>query len=395
MLSFEQILNWLREDDPARLQRLWDQADTVRGQHVGQAVHLRGLVEISSYCERSCHYCGLRASNRQLPRYRVTRDEVLRSAQEIVRRGYGTIVLQAGEDSGLDCDWLCPLVREIKRQTPLAVTFSLGERSERELFLLREAGADRYLLRFETSNLDLFHRIHPPRIVGDTSVVDWDSDSTPGDGRDSVPTHGQDGELAECSSRIRQLGVARRLGFEVGSGVMVGIPGQTYRDLARDIQLFHELDLDMIGIGPFIPHPRTPLGRTGDQIRAATEDQVPADELMTYKAVALTRLVRPRANIPCTSALATINGRQGRILCLQRGANVIMPNMTPEKYRRQYEIYPNKAGSSQTLAESDAVIKQQIHQAGRTVGRGRGDSPNLLAHAATDLQTTSVERSSS
>jgi biotin synthase len=288
----------------------------------------------------------------------------------------------------LDSDWLCPVIRDIKRQTPLAVTLSLGEKSEQELSLLREAGADRYLLRFETSNSELFQRIHPPRLDREATTVGWDSVPAPGDGSDRVPTGGQDDELGEDSPRLRQLGVARRLGYEVGSGVMVGIPGQTYRDLARDIQLFHELDLDMIGIGPYIPHPQTPLGQRGEQIRAATEDQVPADELMTYKAVALTRLMRPRANIPCTSALATLDGRRGRILCLQRGANVIMPNMTPEKYRRQYEIYPNKAGSFQTPDESDAVIKQQIQQAGRTVGRGRGDSPNHLAHAATDTLTT-------
>ncbi len=384
-LSFEQILNWLREDDPEGLQSLWTQADTIRQQHVGQAVHLRGLVEISSHCVRRCQYCGLRASNGQLPRYRMTPDEILRSAQEIARRGYGTIVLQAGEDHVLDCDWLCPLVSEIKRQTPLAVTLSLGERSERELSLLRKAGADRYLLRFETSNWDLFHRIHP-------SKSESTGQNQPGDVR--LAEQPLDREPRGSSDRIRQLGVVRRLGYEVGSGVMVGIPGQTFSDLARDIQLFSELDLDMIGVGPFIPHPRTPLGRTGEQIRRATEDQVPADELMTYKTVALTRLTRPRANIPCTSALATINGQQGRILCLGRGANVIMPNMTPDQYRKQYEIYPNKAGSIESPDESDAVIKQQIQEAGRTVGRGRGDSPNLVTHRSANLSATSVERQS-
>ena len=228
-LDKTEILGWLRETNPERLEELWRRADETRRQHVGDAVHLRGLVEISNFCARQCAYCGLRAGNENLVRYRMLADEILAAAQQAVKFGYGTVVLQAGEDYGITADWLAEIIRQIKAETPLAVTLSLGERPDNELAAWREAGADRYLLRFETSDRNLFDEIHPP--LGNR----------------------------ECD-RIAILRRLREFGFEVGSGIMVGIPGQTYASVANDIALFRELDLDMIGIGPFIPHPATPLG---------------------------------------------------------------------------------------------------------------------------------------
>jgi len=217
------------------------------------------------------------------------------------------VVLQAGEDHGLNADWVAEVIRQIKRSTPLAVTLSLGERSEAELAYWKKAGANRYLMRFETSDRQLFDRLHPP--LGN-----------------------------RVSDRIDTLRLLKRLGYEAGSGIMVGLPGQTYASIARDLCLFRELDLDMIGIGPYIPHPETPLGNAG--WRAAelpplgdASEQVPNTELMVYKTVALTRFVCPDANIPSTTALATINKVNGRELGLQRGANVFMPNLTPLEYR--------------------------------------------------------------
>ena len=355
-LTSEQILDWHCESDSVRLEDLWRQADSVRRRRVGDEIHLRGLVEISNVCDRGCSYCGLRGENRSLRRYRMTGEEILAAARTAEVLEYGTLVLQSGEDPQIDLDEISRVVRQIKQETRLAVTLSLGELDERQLAGLRDAGADRYLLRFETSNRRLFDLIHPAR---------------PG---------------SESRDRISRLGMLRDLGYEVGSGVMVGIPGQSYRDLARDVQLFQELDLDMIGLGPYVPHPDTPLARMADTLRAATTDQAPADALTTCKMLALARLACPDANLPSTTALATIGGGDGRAMGLQRGANIVMPNLTPQQYRESYEIYPNKAGTADGPSESHAVVVRQIQQMGRSLGRGRGDSPNVLARRASSAE---------
>ena len=336
-----QILGWLREANPDRLQELWRRADETRRAQVGDAVHLRGLVEISNFCSRQCAYCGLRIGNSNLTRYRMEADEILEAAQQAMKFGYGTVVLQAGEDYGITASWLAEVVRRIKSETPLAVTLSLGERLDKELAAWRAAGAERYLLRFETSDRNLFDEIHPP--TGNR----------------------------KCD-RIAILRRLRDLGYEVGSGIMVGIPGQTYASVAKDIALFREMDLDMIGIGPFIPHPATPLGSGMQFFPSVNGEQVPNHELMVYKAIALTRLVRPDANIPATTALATINKKNGRELGLQRGANVFMPNLTPLKYRRLYEIYPNKACITETGDACNGCLGLRIHSIGRNIGSGPG-----------------------
>lgn len=350
--SEKEILSSLREDNPHRLEELWRRANETRRAHVGDAVHLRGLVEISSHCVRQCGYCGLRRGNTALSRYRMSAEEILAAAQAAVKFGYGTVVLQGGEDYGLQTSWVAEVVRRIKRETPLAVTLSLGERPEADLVAWRTAGADRYLLRFETSDRELYDRIHPP--LG-----------------------------PQRSDRIAILRQLRALGYEVGSGIMIGIPGQTFASVARDILLFGELDLDMIGIGPFIPHPATPLGISAQAAGTADPDQVPASELMVYKVVALTRLIRPDANIPATTALATINKQNGRELGLQRGANVFMPNLTPLQYRKLYEIYPAKACVAETGEACNSCLDLRIQSIGRHVGkgpgsRGRNAAPELI-----------------
>ncbi|MBN1918408.1 MAG: [FeFe] hydrogenase H-cluster radical SAM maturase HydE [Verrucomicrobia bacterium] len=342
-----EIEHWLRETDGARLDELWQRADAVRREHVGDAVHLRGLIEISNVCGRACAYCGIRSGNRQLERYRLTTRELLECMRRALALGYGTLVLQGGEDPALDPEWLASIIRRVKARTSLAVTLSLGERSPNELALWRNAGADRYLLRFETSDRDLFARLHPSR---------------PG----------------RSSDRIALLGTLRELGYETGSGVMVGLPGQTYTSLARDIELFGELDLDMIGVGPYIAHPATPLAEHEADFRAAPGEQTPNTELMTCKVVALARLVCPRSNIPATTALATISA-DGRALGLLRGANVIMPNITPLRYRALYDIYPDKACLHEDADTFDMELKTRIAAIGRCVATGQGESPNCTA----------------
>ena len=346
------IILWLRENDPARLAELWREADDVRRRSVGDDVHLRGLIEFSNHCARRCAYCGLRAPNPNVPRYRMSEEEILACARQAVAFGYGTVVLQSGEDPGTGADWMAGLIRKIKAETPLAVTLSLGERSPEDLAAWREAGADRYLLRFETSHPDLYHRIHPPR---------------PDQAR---------------SDRLALLRTLRELGYEVGSGVMIGIPGQTYDDLAQDVALFAKLDLDMIGSGPYLAHPDTPLGSGELGCVVPDDGQVPADELTAYKVIALTRLVCPRANVPSTTALATLNAADGRELGLARGANVVMPNLTPSRYRTWYEIYPGKACVHETADHCHACLRRRIEAIGRSVATGRGDSPNYLRRRA-------------
>ncbi|MCE5303020.1 MAG: [FeFe] hydrogenase H-cluster radical SAM maturase HydE [Planctomycetaceae bacterium] len=334
------LLDWLRTTDPERLAELWRLADQTRRRTVGDQVHLRGLIEVSNYCRRQCGYCGLRADHRSLARYRMSDDEVMGCVRQAVEFGYGTVVLQSGEDLGLSAEWVAGLVRRIKAETPLAVTLSLGEREPDELALWRDAGADRYLLRFETSNRALYERIHPSR---------------PGQQFD----------------RFELLGRLLQLGYEVGSGVMIGIPGQTYDDLADDLEWFARLKLDMIGVGPYLRHPETPLAAWPE---ASVDEQAPATERMTYKVVALARLMCPWANIPATTALATLNIHEGRELGLLRGANVVMPNLTPTEYRTLYEIYPGKACMAESGRTCHRCLAQRIAAIGRTPGQGRGDA---------------------
>ena len=340
LTKFE-ILKWLRERRPSRLAELYERADGVRKQNVGDAVHLRGLIEISSHCARQCMYCGLRQANRALQRYRMTREEILDCARHAERLGYGTVVMQAGEDDLLTAEWIAEIVRWIKRETPLAVTLSLGERQQDELKLWRSAGADRYLLRFETSDASLFRVIHPNRYSG---------------GPDRL-------------TLLRQI---KSLGYEAGGGVMVGIPGQSFDSLAEDVLMFRALDLDMIGIGPYIAHADTPLGSGALRPAIVPSEQVPSNEEMVYKMIALTRIACPTANIPSTTALATINRVDGRKLGLKAGANVVMPNLSPTKYRRMYEIYPEKACIDESAADCSQCLRGQIHSLGRFAGEGQG-----------------------
>lgn len=342
-----ETLAWLQEDREEALRTLWRRADRTRHQKVGEDVHLRGLIEISNHCIRHCHYCGLNAEHCGLTRYRMSATEILECAHAAVRFGYGTVVLQAGEDPAISEEWMAGLIRDIKHETGLAVTLSLGERRQEELATWREAGADRYLLRLETSNAELFRRIHP----GPGAPVDCD--------------------------RVELLKVLGGMGYEVGSGVMIGIPGQSYRDLANDLERFRELDLDMIGVGPFIPHPLTPLAAEAPGWHAGMSDQTPNDERMTYKMIALSRLFCPYANIPSTTALATRNLAKGRELGLQRGANILMPNLTPPRYRIHYEIYPAKACIRESAEQCHGCIRQRIRSIGRRPGRGPGRAPSM------------------
>jgi biotin synthase len=325
-LGREEILAYLREDDDGPL---FERADLVRRRFCGEEVHLRGIIEFSNYCGRNCFYCGLRKDHEALGRYRMSPEEILETAKGAGRLGYKTVVLQSGEDEDYPLDRLCEIVRRIKGEVDCAVTLSLGEKTLEEYRRLREAGADRYLLKFETSNRRLFSMLRP-------------------------------GESFE--NRLRCLRDLRDLGFQVGSGWMVGLPGQTDEDLAEDVLLAKRFDFDMIGIGPFIPHPGTPLrNSSGGTI------------LRVLKLVAITRIAVKNAHMPATTATGSIDP-QGRQKALRCGANVIMPNLTPQKYRRFYEIYPNKICVAERPEDCGACVRSMVLACGRGIGTGYGHS---------------------
>lgn len=346
-MTHQEILTFLRASGSA-LDPLWNEADAVRRTNVGDAIHLRGLIEVSNICTAQCTYCGIRVKNPNVHRYRMTLDEILESVRLAQRFGYGTLVLQSGETpAAMPDEWVTEVIRAIRKISTQAITLSLGERPANDYQAYRdwaEAGANRYLIRFETSNPELFRKLHP---------------SHPG-----------------LDVRVQALLKLREAGFEIGSGVMIGVPGQTWDDLANDIEMFRTLNLDMIGVGPFLPHPETPLGQEflAQQGQEPQPEQVPNDELTTLKTVALTRLVCPGSNIPATTALACIDRSQGHRNALTRGANVIMPNVTPAKYRRLYEIYPSKATTAEAAEQFDLALKEKILSIGRTIGKGPGNS---------------------
>ncbi|MDO4550196.1 MAG: [FeFe] hydrogenase H-cluster radical SAM maturase HydE [Planctomycetia bacterium] len=346
-MNLDEILRYLRATDEETLSELWARADTVRRECVGDAVHLRGLIEISNFCQANCAYCGIRAGNPLPVRYRMEISEILQQVKLAEKLGYGTVVLQAGESPGrLPAAWVTELLCAIREISSQAVTLSLGERPEKDYAAWRDAGANRYLLRFETGNAELFAKIHPGH---------------PG-----------------LETRLLALKMLRSLGYELGSGIMIGIPGESWEDLAADILRFHSLNLDMIGVGPFLPHAQTPLGK--QFIEKMVASQVPNDEMTTLKVIALTRLVRPYANIPSTTALATINMSGGYELGLSRGANIIMPNVTPAKYRELYEIYPAKTRTADAAEIFDQNLKKRILALGRKIGTGAGNSVNFSCY---------------
>lgn len=311
------------EDAP----RLYAAADGVRETHLSTDVQLRGLIEFSNICRKNCAYCGLRADNRDAERYRLTPEEIVATARQAEQLGYKTVVLQSGEDMWFTSARLAAIIRDIKATTDLAITLSAGERDRETYARWREAGADRYLLRIETTDPMLFAAIHP------------DSD---------------------LEARKQCLYTLRELGYQLGTGVMVGLPGQTAETLADDVIWMHELGAEMIGVGPFIPHPDTPL-----------KDAAGGTVEQTLRLVAVLRLVFPNAHLPATTAMGSLHPL-GRERALQAGANVVMPNVTPGAMRPKYEIYPGKICLTDDAEHCRGCITGRIRALGRTISTDHG-----------------------
>jgi len=328
MMEREEIIRLLGTTDADEVRSLLKAADEERRREVGDEVHLRGIIEISNHCERGCRYCGLRSANHALPRYRIPDDEILDLACSVRDTGISTVVLQAGEDPANTTGYICRLVSRIKEATGLVITLSIGERSYEDYRAFKAAGADRYLLKHETASPELYRRLHP------------DSD---------------------YDNRIQCLKWLKALGYETGAGNMVGLPGQTLATLADDILLMRALDIDMIGIGPFIPHPDTPL-----------KGAAAGDLELVLKVIAVTRLVTGNTNIPATTALAALDP-EIRLKALAAGANVIMPDFTPVHYKRHYEIYPGRSGVPSDIARVLAGLEKDLAGIDRRIGKGPGD----------------------
>ena len=312
--------------DNSKNEWLFKEADRVRRENVGDEVHLRGLIEFSNICKRQCKYCGLRSENKELERYRILKDKLIFYAEKAVNMGYRTIVLQSGEDEFFDKDKMVEIIHEIKKYD-VALTLSIGEKTYDEYKAFKEAGADRYLLRIETTDKKLYENMHPH---------------------------------ASYENRIRCLYDLKSLGYETGTGCLVGLPNQTIDSFAEDILFFKELDADMVGIGPFIPHEQTPL-----------KDAKQGDFWLALKVMALTRIMLPYINIPATTAMETINPN-GRIIALQSGANVVMPNVTSMEYRAKYEIYPGKICINENPEQCRGCIEAKIKSIGRTISTNKG-----------------------
>ena len=316
------------------LAALYARADAVRRERCGDAVPIRAIVEFSNVCANDCLYCGIRASNPVPARYRMSPDEILAAVRQIAAAGTaGTVVLQGGETPGPADDEIAALLRRIKTEIPArAIPLSVGNRPRDVYARWRDAGMDRYLLRFETSDAGLFARLHP------------------------------DCTLAERLDCLRDL---KSIGVQTGGGFMIGLPGETVATLADNILLCREFDFDMIGIGPYIPNPDTPLA---DQPNAYANDPD-----MFFRAIAVLRLATPDAHVPATTAFDALFP-DGRELALQRGANVFMPNATPGPLRKNYQLYPGKPCIDEDAADCALCVQARLRALGRPVAHGPGHS---------------------
>ncbi|MBU1099252.1 MAG: [FeFe] hydrogenase H-cluster radical SAM maturase HydE [Bacteroidetes bacterium] len=326
--SAESIKSFLQgKDDKA----LFAEANRVREQVFGNEVYLRGVIEFTNFCKQNCNYCGLRAQNREISRYRITKEELLDSVKEAISHGLKTIVLQGGEDPFYTAEWFADVVSEIKRDN-IAVTLSLGEQPYDALKLWRDAGADRYLIRIEEFNDSIYMNARPGHM--------W-------------------------QERFKVLDDLRQLGYEVGSGFMVGLPGSSLDDLANSILKISKLDLHMIGIGPFIAHPQTPF-----------YNEINGDIDLSLRTLALVRILNPYANMPSTSALESASVG-ARIKGMQVGCNVMMPSITPTRVKKLYNIYPGKNPKEDSIKFAIENIKQMVKDAGYDSSDSIGCSPKL------------------
>ena len=324
--DLEQVLSL---ENQADLDKLFSFADTVRKEFCGDGIFLRGIIEFSSFCGKECCYCGLNKNNRKLSRYCLSREELLKSVAYLAGCNIKTVVLQSGEDEGLDALWLRDIVREIKLNYDMAITLSVGEKSADDYRIWKESGASRYLLKMETSDENLYASMHP---------------------------------RMDFKQRLNCLDVLRKLGYQVGSGNIIGLPGQSLKTIARDILFFKQGNFDMLGIGPFIPH--------GDTLFSGEKK---GDVMLTLKTIALTRILTRNAHIPATTALGSLD-KDYRLDGLKCGANILMPNFTPQPYRKLYQIYSGKRCIEEPMGACNFCMDGMAKNINRFIDYAQGDS---------------------
>ena len=309
-------------------------ANAKRKAQFGDEIYLRGLVEFTNYCRNDCLYCGIRRSNQQVKRYRLTTEQIMECLEQGYSAGLRTLVLQGGEDAYFNDERICAIVSKIKSRHPdIAVTLSIGERTRESYRLLREAGADRYLLRHETASEWHYAKLHP---------------------------------LSQTlANRLECLRTLKALGYQVGCGMMVGSPFQTAECLAQDLAFIQEFRPQMVGIGPFIPHKATPFANE----KAGTVEQ-------TLLMLSLVRLIHPKVLLPSTTALATLHP-EGRRRGILAGANVVMPNLSPLSVRDNYTLYDNKANTGLEAVEGLAALERELATIGCRISKSRGDAPRF------------------
>lgn len=330
-LPREDLLQLITNITPELSDYLFQLSSSVREEYYGKKVYLRGLIEFTNICANDCYYCGIRKSNKDVSRYHLTKEEILTCCARGYELGFRTFVLQGGENPAYNNTVLCDIVSEIHKNHPdCAITLSAGERSKESYHALFDAGADRYLLRHETASDEHYQKLHPP----------------------SMNLH----------TRKQCLTALKEIGFQVGTGFMVGSPYQTPDNIVEDLLFIKEFEPEMIGIGPFIPHEKTPMGT------------FPAGSLqLTLFLLGLLRLMNPKALIPATTALGTIdsNGREKGILA---GANVVMPNLSPIINRKSYSLYNGKISTGEEAAECKEALVKRMKSIGYEVVTERGDS---------------------
>jgi biotin synthase len=341
-LNIDEIELLLSLSDKEDIQRLYDRAYQVKCENVSKKVYLRGIIEFSNICVKDCRYCGIRKSNKNVKRFEMSKEEIIKSALWIYENQYGSLVLQSGERSDpAFVDFIEDTLKEIKEKTnnELGITLSLGEQEEDTYKRWFEAGAHRYLLRIETTNRELYQKLHP--------------------------------ENCDFENRLKCLGYLKDAGYQVGTGVMIGLPGQTFANLADDVIFFREKDIDMIGMGPFIPHHDTPMAD-----EAENYDNEEHLEL-GLKMVAVTRIVLKDVNIAAATALQALK-YDGREMGLKAGANIIMPNASDTKYREAYQLYDNKPCLDENSSQCRSCLTNRVIKTGESIEFGKwGDSPHF------------------
>ncbi len=344
VLTKDDLIYLLSLKEKNDIEMLNKKAYQVKSEFVGTKVYFRGIIEFSNVCSKDCFYCGIRKSNKSVERFSMTIEEIVTSAKWAYDAGYGSIVLQSGERADdLFTDFIEDVLIAIKKETnnKLGITLSLGEQSKETLQRWYNAGGHRYLLRVETSNTTLYQTIHP-----------------------------SNHSFAERISCIENL---KEIGYQTGTGVMIGLPNQTIEDLANDIVFFMDNDIDMIGMGPFIPHHETPMADSLDDFSIVKEEQLQ----LALKMIAVTRIYLKDVNIASTTALQALN-HSGREMGLQAGANIIMPNVTDIKYREKYQLYDDKPCMDENSTMCKACLGKRVESVGETIGFNEwGDSPHF------------------